>query len=74
MHETHERTGVALWKVPLIAGIVAVVAAAAVATKATGDAKGAFADEANYGPALLLLGVGAFLVLLAVILNGQRRG
>lgn len=62
------------WRGLLIVGVFAFVAALALVTKEHGDSKGMFGDDPNYTLPLVVGGVGAFLVLLAVILySGSRR-
>lgn len=55
----------------IVLGVVSVAIAGTLYLSET-DGEGAFGDAPNYAPALFLVGVGAYLILLAVILLSGR--
>jgi len=58
----------------IIVGMVALAAAGALyVNESTGEQSGLGFDEPNWAPVLLLLGAGAYLLLLGVILYVGRR-
>lgn len=57
----------------VVLGVVALVSALIIYVTENNDSNRFGADDPNYAPAILLLCAGAFLLLVAAIINSGRR-